>query len=244
MQLTPMEFLKTIFNDKFFADQSQFVEQFVGAFKIKTPSSWNYLFTCSKITKNIQEQYLNHLRNENYVKLDWIDNYELVKALIRYDYHLLCYLNNTKIALKLISGSVDYCPRFQFFKEELKNNREFVLKVADLNGLAYMYFSTSLQNDREILLTAVSCNPYAIKYVQDKTLLLDKEIAKAAIKRAFQPDDVMKYFDKSLWDDKQFVLSLLNMGAYRVYLGLKIELQNDEDIKAAIVSKCPSLLKK
>lgn len=54
----------------------------------------------------------------------------------------------------------------QFASEELKNDRDLVLKAMTIDKQSFRYASHDLQkNDREIALEAVKQDGYALKYV-------------------------------------------------------------------------------
>ena len=71
----------------------------------------------------------------------------------------------------------DFCgDSFKYASEDLKSDREFVLKAVNINGSVLEYASPELKADKEVVLVAVKNNERACKYASGG-LQSDKEIS-------------------------------------------------------------------
>ena len=72
---------------------------------------------------------------------------------------------------------------FEFADESLKNDKEFVMEAASIDGNAVLFYaSESLQDDKEVVLAAIKQNPDAIDNASDN-LQNDPFIIKASSKQ-------------------------------------------------------------
>ena len=65
--------------------------------------------------------------------------------------------------------------------EELKSDREMVMKAVSNNGLALEYATEELKGDREIVMRAVSQDGFALRYASQE-LKGDKEMMQHALR--------------------------------------------------------------
>ena len=56
----------------------------------------------------------------------------------------------------------------EYASDELKNDREVVMKAVNQRGCASEYASDELRNDREVVMEAVKQNGCALKYASDE----------------------------------------------------------------------------
>ena len=95
----------------------------------------------------------------------------------------------------------------QHADENLKKDRDIVIEAVKRDGTAIEYLDESFKNDREIVLKAVST--LALRSVLAdvaENFKKDKEIVKAALDGSI---DAFDYADKTLYEDKDFIKSLM-----------------------------------
>ena len=95
----------------------------------------------------------------------------------------------------------------QHADENLKKDRDIVIEAVKRDGTAIEYLDESFKNDREIVLKAVSTLGLqsALQCVAEN-FKKDKEIVRAALDGSI---DAFDYADKTLYEDKDFIKSLM-----------------------------------
>ena len=95
----------------------------------------------------------------------------------------------------------------EYAHPDLKKDRDIVIEAVKRDGTAIEYLDESFKNDREIVLKAVST--LALRSVLAdvaENFKKDKEIVKAALDGSI---DAFDYADKTLYEDKDFIKSLM-----------------------------------
>lgn len=86
----------------------------------------------------------------------------------------------------------------EFIDSQLLQDREFMMKVLQINGMTLQYVSKELKNDKLLVMTAVkNSSGFALKYASKK-LRADREIVYEAVKHWRSP---LKYASKELQDE-------------------------------------------
>ena len=95
----------------------------------------------------------------------------------------------------------------EYAHPDLKKDRDIVIEAVKRDGTAIEYLDESFKNDREIVLKAVSTLGLqsALQCVAEN-FKKDKEIVKAALDGSI---DAFDYADKTLYEDKDFIKSLM-----------------------------------
>lgn len=121
---------------------------------------------------------------------------------------------------------------------EQKNNKEYVLKAVEQNGLMLEHASDILKNDKEVVLKAVAQNGLALQFVS-KNLQDDKEVV---LKGVVQNRDALKYASDKLKNDKDFMKKVIKDNSENFKYASN-ELKEDKDFILDIVKENPSVLK-
>jgi hypothetical protein len=117
---------------------------------------------------------------------------------------------------------------FQYLNHDLRDNKEFVEKLLELDGSVLQYASSRLQADKELVRKAVRNNPLSFKYAStelQQDLLFSAKMArintqaiehlddetKEKIKDAYDTERPEKFL---LWDDKELVLKIVNKDGF------------------------------
>ena len=120
----------------------------------------------------------------------------------------------------------------EYAHPDLKKDRDIVIEAVKRDGTAIEYLDESFKNDREIVLKAVSTLGLqsALQCVAEN-FKKDKEIVKAALDGSI---DAFDYADKTLYEDKDFIKSLMiNENGVNVLDSLsrsKAKLADDKEI--------------
>ncbi|KAG2373346.1 hypothetical protein C9374_012212 [Naegleria lovaniensis] len=121
----------------------------------------------------------------------------------------------------------------------LRKNKEFMLKVVQLNGKALSYAELPLKNDLDIVLAAVRQNGEALRCIYvDPTCCLrsNKDVILEAIK---QNKKALQWVPMNLLTDLSFMLKVVTL-IFPEFEGLKFasdDLKNDKDIALVAVKK-------
>jgi serine/threonine protein kinase/CxxC motif-containing protein len=120
----------------------------------------------------------------------------------------------------------------QFAREELHNDKDFVLKAVKQNGISLKFALKKHQNDKEIVLEAVKQNGDALQYAS-KELQNDKEIVLQTMK---QNGRALEFASKELQNDKEVVLEAVKKEGFALEYASE-ELQNDREIVLEAVKR-------
>ena len=115
-------------------------------------------------------------------------------------------LNDKELFLKLIQRRNGHILKFS--SENLKNNKEFMLRAAGLNSYASYNEIMRLKEDMEVVLKSVGLDREAVKYLNQQ-FKNDKEVAFETLKGDTR---VLAYASTQLKNDKEFVLKIINKG--------------------------------
>jgi len=120
----------------------------------------------------------------------------------------------------------------EYAHPDLKKDRDIVIEAVKRDGTAIEYLDESFKNDREIVLKAVSTLGLqsALQCVAEN-FKKDKEIVKAALDGSI---DAFDYADKTLYEDKDFIKSLMinekGVNVLDSLSRLKAKLADDKEI--------------
>ena len=133
--------------------------------------------------------------------------------------------NEMMALIEKYKDSINVNP-LEFASEELRNDRDVVLKAANSHCYGLYYASEKLKNDREIALVAIKHNGLALSCLSEK-LRNDKEIVLLAINNGiFQ---TLRYASEELKNDKEVVLTAVKKSGYALKYASD-ELKNDREI--------------
>lgn len=133
------------------------------------------------------------------------------------------YSDNEEQALYIIEryNNTEFCN----VSDRLKNDKNFVLKVMQINGLLLKDLTDKFKDDEEIVFTAVKDNRLAFEYASER-LRNNRELALLAVKKDGQP---LSWIGKELSNDKEIVLTAIdNWGASLGAVGK--ELCDDKEV--------------
>jgi len=121
---------------------------------------------------------------------------------------------------------------FKFASEELRAERDMLMKVVAINAWSLKYASKELQNDKELVMLAVQEMGWLLKFAS-KELQDDKEVVISAIQEMRL---AFKFASKRLQDDKEIVILVVqDYGALLEYASKRLR-ADKEVIKIAIAS--------
>lgn len=152
---------------------------------------------------------------------------------------------------------------FNFAKDDLKDNEEFVEKVMRENPTVFRYVSERLAGKKDFVIKVVSKSGYLLKYAAEK-LRDDKEVSLVAIKnysgaveyvsdRLKEDPDILietykgDYYDrmdsdikipKFLLDDDNFLIKAVSMGAVDILENKRSRLK-DKGFVINLINVCP-----
>tara|TARA_B100000989_G_C19524076_1_gene465821 strand:- start:1512 stop:2954 length:1443 start_codon:yes stop_codon:yes gene_type:complete len=113
-------------------------------------------------------------------------------------------------AMESKKGGSFYTP-FKFASDELKSNRNVVLKVLSYNGYSLEHVQDNLKKDKEIVLEAVKQTGYSLQYAEEN-FRQDREIVMYAAR-----DGASNYIDSSFKNDQEICLSLIKKNAGSIF---------------------------
>lgn len=108
---------------------------------------------------------------------------------------------------------------------EVKDNKEFALKIIQNFGENLEFVSERLKNDKEVVLSAVQNTGYALKFASD-TLKDDEEVVITALKRFGL---ALGFASERLKNNKNFLISCTKCSEFTLQFAGK-ELQNDKEL--------------
>ena len=91
-----------------------------------------------------------------------------------------------------------------YASDELKNNKDFILKAIKISVLCFKYVSDELKNNKEVALEAIEEYSSNIEYISNE-LKRDKEIILKAVEK---DADNIKYLSDELKNDEEFMKQL------------------------------------
>ena len=132
--------------------------------------------------------------------------------------------NDRDFVLKYIGWDAS---SIKYLSDEFKNDREIALKAAKSNGYVMSYVSDELKKDRDFVLEVVRIDGTAIEHIAEE-LLSDREIALAAVSKY---GGAMKYIDKKFYSDKDIILAgiLSRFNVDDVYENIPSEIRSDRE---------------
>ncbi len=122
--------------------------------------------------------------------------------------------------------------------DDIKADRQFMLKAVQKRGYALKYASDDLKADKEVVIAAVQQYGYALKHASDN-LKADKEVVLAAVQ---QNGYALEYASSELKADKEFVISAVQKNGYALKY-LSENLRSDKEVVIAAVKQQPTALK-
>ncbi len=131
-----------------------------------------------------------------------------------------------KITSYSVHISLYYAP------DDIKADREFILKAVQKCGLALKFASDKLKADREIVMAAVQRGGYALEYSSDE-LKADKDVVMAAVQEDYR---ALEYASDELKADKDIVMAAVQEDADALNYALG-ELKADKEFVFAAVQR-------
>lgn len=130
---------------------------------------------------------------------------------------------------------------YYYVGENLKNSKEFALKVFALDMLGKPYFTAAkilgfmppfLRDDEEVVLASALVSPFSFEYASSR-LHKDTDFIKSILSRIFSlysVDVILNSCDESVKNNKEFMLSIMNKDASVVFKHCSSTLKKDKDI--------------
>jgi hypothetical protein len=185
---------------------------------------------------SLEEQYIIKLKYDTTIIKSLPDNFKnnkafILKALDACSENTENYLKNFESSLFPYKNRNQLCKIystiFSNLSEELRDDKELVLKVVREYGDAIKYTSERLCDDRDVVLTAVQ-NPhyeFLLQYVSEK-LKHDEEIIQEAIKNS---EYTIESASEEIRDDRKIALEAVKVKGY-IFKSLSERLRNDKEI--------------
>ncbi len=137
---------------------------------------------------------------------------------------LIAYIQKNKSGYQLCHAS-----------ESLKDNKDLVLAVIQVDYRALCFASDRLKNDEEVVFVAVRQNSRALKHASER-LKGDKDTVRAALWQ--DPWEALRSAGEALKDDKEFMLFVIKK--YPKQYGFASDrLMRDKDVVLAILQHSP-----
>jgi len=114
--------------------------------------------------------------------------------------------------------------------DDLKNDKQFFMKVVHRDGKGIAHASSALQDDKDLVSAAVRQNGESLRYAS-KALRNDKEIVLAAVR---QNGESLRNASEALRDDKEIVLAAVRQNGESLNDASQA-LQNDREVVLAAV---------
>lgn len=95
--------------------------------------------------------------------------------------------------------------------DKIKDDRELILKCAQIDGQVLYYASERLRDDKEVVIAAVTQKPLIVKYAS-KRLRSDIDVAKATLEHALKDryfNEIKSYFEPIIYDNEE-IQKILN----------------------------------
>ena len=127
--------------------------------------------------------------------------------------------------LEAIGNDAHSATTLKFASEELRNDKDFVLKAIRRNGYALQYASDGLKGDKEFILKVMQINGLTLKYASER-LNDDRDVVLEAVKNNGKS---LAYSSVRLRDDREIVLEAVKNNG----LALKFvpgDLNNDKEV--------------
>jgi hypothetical protein len=121
-------------------------------------------------------------------------------------------------------GSTDVRP-LEFVSEEIKSDKEFMLRIIERDPFALEYASDNLKADKDMILAATDFNYFRLEFASDD-LKDDKDIALAAIKNC---SSNYEHVSNRLKKDKKLAWAAVRLGGWNLEHTSQ-ELQNDHQV--------------
>lgn len=159
-------------------------------------------------------------------KINIYNKYELDSNLLENKDFLLGSLKSTKFSYA-----------YNVISDNLKNDKEFMLKAINIDGNIQMYASPELKQDKDIAITAVS--KFGWNLQEFPTFQADKDVVMTA---ALKNINALQFASKELLADKDFMFELIQKNP----LALKYDINalycdNVEVVKAAVKQNSEAL---
>jgi hypothetical protein len=174
-------------------------------------------------------QYASYqLQQDDDVLFIYLTKFEKIPGVEIYDDNFLLRL----------AAEVDFA--FSYACEYLKNDKEFILKMVQINGLIMKEVGEELKKDQEIAHASILQNSDAFEFI-DESLKENKEIILAALKEGNEKM-IFESINSSLKLDKEFFTSCIKINP-RVILYASDELKEDKEVVQLATSLDPSMFK-
>lgn len=127
--------------------------------------------------------------------------------------------------LEAIGYNAHSATTLKFASEELRNDKDFVLKAIRRNEYALRYASERLRDNKDFILEAVKQSGFNLKYASER-LKHDKEIILTAVKKNSY---ALEYAPKRLRDDREFILEAVKNNGLALKYASE-ELKDDKEV--------------
>ncbi len=137
--------------------------------------------------------------------------------------------NNKEIMLIVFKKDPDQIKystlQFKNATQQLRNNKQFILKLVSIDGDTLDYASKHLKKDRQVVLAAIKQYIYALRFA-DKSFKKDRETISLAVTKEGR---TLQFADDSLKNDKQIVMAAIKQDGYALKYASKA-LRADRDM--------------
>jgi hypothetical protein len=137
--------------------------------------------------------------------------------------------SNRDFMLKAVAISVGI---LKYSSEEFRSDREFMMEAVKKNMFAVEYASAELKGDRDFMLEAVKQTVFALEYAS-AALKGDREVVMAAVR---QDGRALKYASAELKGDREVVMAAVKRNGFALKYA-SAELKGDREVVMAAVKR-------
>lgn len=191
------------------------------------------------ILRNNEEFMLQAIKL-NYLCLEYISNEllahsEIINRVFEFinisKYSGNPMLSDENIILEAIKNGELFC--FANVSDDIRNNREFMLKAIELNSDCIGYSSNKLLNDSDYMIEVIKKNPKCINFAS-VDLKHEKDFMLKAIERDIW---CMEYARENLLNDEDFVLQAIERQNYKCLVYGNIKFRGDKEFMLKAIEK-------
>lgn len=157
--------------------------------------------------------------------------------------------NNEKIiekCINIIDIKKKHVPILEYVtSDNIKDNKDIILKLMKYNGSELQYVSDRLRNDIDVVSTAIINSPFGAYFYGNinESLYYDKKILLLTLNQPFHYSDIEDYEEflndssNNILDDDEIVLAAINKSG-RNYKYISERLKNNKDILIKCLLNC------
>ena len=191
------------------------------------------------ILRNNEEFMLKAIK-ENYLCLEYISNEllsnsEIINRVFEF-VNISKYSSNTMLSdentiLEAVKNGEFFC--FANVGNNIRNNRELMLKAIKLNSDCIGYSSNDLLNDSDYMIEVITINPKCINFAN-----VDLKHKKDFMLKAVEKDIwCMEYARENLLNDEDFVLQAIEKQNYKSLVYGNIKFRGDKEFMLKAIEK-------